>query len=276
MAAPRPAFASPGNGSGRPHDGPLGRNSGDDDDLEATKSLLDAEMEAFIDGLWFRAQPVTDSPAAMAYYAGRNLDVAAGGAASQLRWLGNCRGDEGAVLAYVGGQAGELVALQLLHLTSSGEKSTVQPIRKILRGPSDWRSRGLFRLGSAGAVTLAMGEGVEDAIALAMAGAPRACAALGAGGFGRAQLPLGINVVVLARDDDPPGSPATLMFARGAASVALQGRLVKITARAGTLLQGAKDIADVVKADVALGRRMLNETGEVRDCLDQAEKEALS
>jgi hypothetical protein len=80
-------------------------------------------------------------------------DIVATGADAQLRWLDNWRGEEGAILAYIGGAAGELVALQFTHITLSGEKSTIKPVRKTIKGPHDWRRRGASRLGSAGATS---------------------------------------------------------------------------------------------------------------------------
>ena len=124
----------------------------------------------------------------MAYFAARQLDIVGTGAESQLRWLPDWRGDEGAVLAAISGNAGELVALQIMHITPAGEKSTMQPVRKLLRGPHDWRQRGAFRLGEPAAFKRVLVEGVEDAIAAAMAGAECVLACLGVGGIGRAEI----------------------------------------------------------------------------------------
>jgi putative DNA primase/helicase len=254
-------------------DGRLGRSDGSEED-EFAQSLIEAQAEAFIDSLWFRAQPVTDSSQAMKYFAGRSLDPVAVGADAQMRWLPDWRGDEGVIVTAVTSLVGELAALQFLHITPDGEKSKVQPVRKTLKGPHDWRRRGAFRLGSAGVVSLVIVEGIEDAIAAAMAGAERVHACLGASGIGRAELPLTVTRVVLARDDDPPGSPASLQLGRGAARVMLQGREVKITPRAGLLAEGAKDIADLLKTDVALASQLLSEAGGLKVMLDTVEKEA--
>ena len=255
-------------------DGRLGRGEGAGDD-ETAQSLLDAEAEAFIDALWLRAQPVTDSKSAMKYFERRGLDIVAAGADSQLRWLPAWRGDEGAILAYVSDDAGQIVALQVLHVRPDGAKSTTQPVRRTFRGPHDWRRRGAFRLGSAGVTDITLTEGVEDAIAAALAGAERVHACLGADGVGRAELPLTVTGATLARDDDPPGSPACLALGRGVARVLLQGRKVKITPRAGTLHPGAKDIADLAQTDIDLARQALEDADSVKTALDAAEKEAL-
>jgi putative DNA primase/helicase len=253
-------------------DGRLGRDPDEDD--EAEQSLLDAEAEAYIDALWFRAQSVTDSAQAMSYFANRGLDVVSTGAASQLRWLPDWRGNEGVILAYIGGGAGELVALQLLHIRPDGSKSEVQPARKILKGPSNWRQRGAFRLGGAGSVHLVEVEGIEDAIAAVQSGAERVHACCGAGAIGRAELPSAVTRVTAARDDDPPGSSASLALGRGVARIMLQGRSVSVTPRAGALHKGAKDLNDLLQVDAQLARRQIDEADGLKH-LDSAEKDAL-
>jgi hypothetical protein len=255
-------------------DGRLGRDFDADED-DAKRSLVDAERTAYIKALWARAAPIADIPQVKAYFANRALDPVATGAEAQMRWLPNWRGDEGALIAAVTDNAGELVAIQILHLKPDGHKSTIQPVRKLQIGPHDWRTRGAFRLGSAGAVTLTITEGVEDAIAATMAGAECVHACLSVGGIGRAELPSNVKRVVVARDDDPPGSTPCLLLGRGVARVMLQGRPVAITPRAGALKPGAKDIADLLKIDAALARQLLVEAGGIRERLDAAEREAL-
>ena len=53
------------------------------------------------------------------------------------------------------------------------------------------------------------------------------------------------------------------------------GARLSITARAGTLHPDAKDIADLVRVDVALARQFLDTAKGVADRLDAAEREAL-
>jgi hypothetical protein len=177
----------------------------------------------------------------MKYFADRSLDIVATGAALQLRWLPDWRGDEGAIVAPITGNAGELMAIQITHITPEGEKSPIAPARKTIKGPHDWRRRGAFRLGAAGSTHLVQVEGPEDAIVARMVGAGCVHAVLGASNLGLADLPLSVTDVTLARDDDPPGSPASLALGRGAARVMLQKRNVKVTPRAGTLHSDAKD-----------------------------------
>jgi hypothetical protein len=252
-------------------DGRLGRGDGHDDESE---SLADAERQAFIETLWSLACPITLSPVATQYFAGRGLDPIAVGADSELRWLDAFRGDEGALLANISGAASETAALQITHIRPDGAKSDVQPVRKLLRGPHDWRRRGAFRLGSNETVDLVVVEGLEDAIAARMAGAKRVHACLGVAGLGRATLPLDVITATIARDGDPPGSPASLQFGRGVARVMLQGRAVKITPRPETLAPGAKDIADLVQRDVELGGALLDGADVMRNRLDDRERDA--
>jgi hypothetical protein len=133
-------------------DGKLGRSEGDDGDRD--QAADDAERIAYVKGLWGYAQPL--SPEALKYLNGRGLDPVATGAEAQLRWLADWRGDEGAMLAAVTGDGGELLAVQVTSITPEGEKSPIEPKRVTIRGPHDWRSRGAFRLGNDEAVELVL------------------------------------------------------------------------------------------------------------------------
>ena len=73
-----------------------------------------------------------------------------------------------------------------------------------------------------------------------MAGADRAHACLGVSALGRAELPIAVSRVTIARDDDPPGSPARLALGRGVARLLLQGRAVAVTPRAGALARARR------------------------------------
>jgi hypothetical protein len=255
----------------RSGDGRLGRGDGHDE--EADQSLADAGRVAFVEALWTSARPIAESPIALTYFAGRGLDPISVGADSQLRWLDDFRGEEGAILARVANNGDALVALQITHIRPDGSKSDVQPVRKLFRGPHDWRGRGVFRLGSAG-VDLVMVEGVEDAIAARMAGAERVHACLGVASMGRAELPIDVSTVIVAREGDPPGSPASLQLGCGVARLMLQGRDVKLTPRAGSIAKGAKDVADLVRQDVGLGGALLAGADLLKDRLDNGERDA--
>jgi hypothetical protein len=117
-------------------------------------------------------------------------------------------------------------------------------------------------------------EGVEDATSALLAGAERAHACLGAGVLGRTRLPDTVMDVIVARDDDSPGSPACVALGRGIARLLGQGRKVSVTPRAGRLAPGAKDLNDLLKIDIELARRQLNEAGGL-DLLDEIEREAM-
>jgi hypothetical protein len=120
-------------------DGRLGRAHGDEAE---DPSADDVERAAYVQGLSDRAQPL--GPQALQSLASRGLDPAE----APLRWLPAWRGDEGALLAAIIDDGGQLVALQITHITPGGEKSAISPVRLTLRGPHDWRTRGVFRLGS--------------------------------------------------------------------------------------------------------------------------------
>jgi hypothetical protein len=257
-------------------DGQLGRGSdsalGAAGDAEAT-AVDDAWRTAFVEALWGCAGPIDGTPAE-AYLKSRSLwplpDVADG----KLRWAPDARGDEGALVAVVTDGGGKVVAVQRTYITRNGEKSMTKPTRQIFRGPHDWVSRGIFKIGAADAPTLVLVEGVEDAISAILAGAERAHACLGTGVLGRAQLPDNVKEVIVARDDDLPGSPACVALGRGIARLLGQGRKVSVTPRAGRLFRGAKDLNDLLKIDIELVRRQLREAGGLH-LLDGTEREAM-
>ncbi|HZZ23596.1 MAG TPA: DUF3631 domain-containing protein [Roseiarcus sp.] len=251
-------------------DGRLGRSQGGDEAEEPAPD--DTERKAYVQGLWGHAQPL--GLEAIQYLNGRGLDPVATQAEAQLRWLPNWRGDEGALVAAVTDDAGELVAIHVTCLTANGEKSTIEPVRVTLRGPHDWRARGAFRLGSPEAEELTQVEGVADAIAAMMAGAERVHACLGVGALGRAQLPGNVTRTIVCRDDDTPGSDACKALGRGVARLLMQGRQTAVTPRAGSLNAAAKDIADLAKIDIKLACLLLDEAAAPQVMLGPAEKEA--
>jgi hypothetical protein len=108
-----------------------------------------------------------------------------------------------------------------------------------------------------------------------MAGAEQVHACLGVSALGRAQLPRNVTRLTIARDDDPPGSPACQALGRGVARLLLQGKKAAITPRAVTLAKNAKDLNDLLKIDIALARRQLEEAAELKDMLNDREMEAL-
>jgi hypothetical protein len=226
--------------AGHSGDGRLSRADEDEDDAEA-EAVDDAWRTAYVETLWQCAEAIDARPA-QAYLKSRDLWPLPPGVDKSLRWTPGIRGDEGALVAAVTGGDGKVVAIQLTYITPAGEKSKTQPARRTLRGPHDWRSHGAFRIGAPGTPNLVLTEGVEDAIAALIAGAERAHACLGAAALGRAQLPITVERVIVARDDDPPGSPACVALGRGVARLLGQGRKVLVTPRAGRFATGAKDL----------------------------------
>jgi hypothetical protein len=109
-------------------DGRLGRVDGKDDEADAEAIAADdAHRIAYVEALWNRAEPIAGTPGE-SYLKSRGLDPVATGADTQLRWLTDWRGDEGAVLAAVTDNAGVLVALQITHITPAGDKSRKPPV----------------------------------------------------------------------------------------------------------------------------------------------------
>jgi hypothetical protein len=244
-------------------DGQLGRGSDDDEDEEDAEALAadDAWRTAYVETLLLRAEVIGNTPVE-AYLKSRGLWPLPAGVDEQLRWAADVRGHEGALIEAVTDDIGRVVAVQLTYITPDGEKSEAQPVRRTLRGPHDWRSRGAFRIGAPGAPDLVLTEGVEDAIAALMAGAARA------------HVPAAVENVIVARDDDPPGSPACVALGRGVARLLGQGRKVSVTPRAGRFAPGAKDLNDLLRIDVALARRQLDEAGGIGP-FDKVEREAM-
>jgi hypothetical protein len=253
-------------------DGRLGRLQGDDADED--QAADDAGRTAYVKGLWDYAQPL--SPEAIQYLNGRSLDPVVAGAETQLRGLSNWRGEEGAMLAAVTDDAGALVALLVTCITANGEKSTIAPPRILLRGPHDWRARGVIRFGPPEAEEIVWCEGLEDGLAVRVAdpsAAVQVCC--GVGGLGHCQLPRNVTRTIVCRDDDSPGSEACKALGRGVGRILLQGRQAAVTPRAGELSVGAKDINDLLKANVELARLQLEQAASPQAMLGPAEKEAL-
>ena len=78
--------------------------------------------------------------------------------------------------------------------------------------------------------------------------------------LGRAELPINVKKVIVARDDDAPWSPASLALGRGVARLLFQGREVEATRPPGGFAVGAKDINDLLQIDANLAHRQLDET----------------
>jgi hypothetical protein len=142
----------PGNGNFTPGGDPSGAPSAEDD----------AERTAFIKALY--AGAATESSVLDAYLTKtRKLPVLSEDRA-QLRWLEQERGDESAMVAAFTDSVGAIVALQLTYITPAGEKSPIEPARRTLRGPADWKRRGFIQFGTLGKKVCLL-DGLEKGLA---------------------------------------------------------------------------------------------------------------
>jgi hypothetical protein len=140
-----------------------------------------------------------------------------------------------ALIVAINGPLGNLVAVQRVFLTEDGRKAPVAKPKRTL-GPvkhgaarlADWRA----------ADTLALTEGVEDALAYMRLTATPTWAACGSGTMGSTTLPLAIRNVVIVADADAPGMKAAGEAYRAFTS---QGRNVRVVRAIG-----AKDPAEIV------------------------------
>ena len=110
----------------------------------------DTERLAYITALYAGASPLFEDTPGYRYFTHIRrlplpLEVLA-----LLRWIPNFRGDEGALLVPYTAHSGELLALGFTYITQDAQKSPYSPARMIYRGPSDWNSRALIRLGKSG------------------------------------------------------------------------------------------------------------------------------
>ena len=175
-----------------------------------SRSPDDAQRTAEIETLWEHREPIAGTPAEV-YLASRGLTASC----DSLGWLPNMRGGEGALIAAGKDPNGKLVALQATYLQADGIKSPFKPLRVTWRGPHDWASRGVVWISPYdGSGEVVVCEGVEDGSASSRRASrmsPRSSASpswQGAVAVGRAQA-------VVARDDDPPGSPGDNALYRG-------------------------------------------------------------
>ena len=126
------------------------------------------------------------------------------------------RGGEGAMIAAAKDPNGKLVVIQLTYLQPDGSRSPIIPQRVTWRGPHDWSSRGVVWLNAYdGSGEVIVCEGVEDGLCLVAAGAANVAAILGVGRLGKVLWPWGVRRLVIARDDDAPGTTGDNALYRG-------------------------------------------------------------
>ena len=167
------------------------------------------------------------------------------------------------MIAAVTDPLGKLVAVQLTYLQADGAKSPVKPQRQTWRGPHDWASRGVVWLSpydGSGEITVC--EGVEDGLSLVEAGAANVAAILGIGRLGKVRWPWGARKLLIARDDDPPGSPADNALYRGVIRQRGEGLMATILPRPRMIAPDAtvpiKDANDLYRYDLAKVWEWLN------------------
>jgi putative DNA primase/helicase len=225
---------------------------------DSTAALDDLARTAEINDVWNGAGPILGSPA-VGYLKSRSLTPSAEDL-RQLRWLPNARGEEGALIAALRDNEGNIVAILMTFITAEEKKSEIQPIRQLHRGPHDWTRRALVRFGKTGP-SMVVCEGVEDALSARAGGADCAVALGGIARLGKAALPAGVDSVVVVRDDDPSGSPADLSLWRGVVRILGQGVKVSVApcprVVAGNDASPLKDINDLLQHDPALVKQLL-------------------
>jgi hypothetical protein len=213
--------------------------------------FAEAEAMAFVERLYAGAAPIDDTPGHVYLTQTRGLPLRPEDQA-QLRWVANYRGDEGALLTPVTDDTGKLVKLLVTHVTLDSRKSPHKPSRITIRGA---KRPGLCRLGMLGPVAVET-EGLEKGLAARAAGADYVVVVGGASNLGKVPLPPVVQSVVIARDADPPGSPADQALWRGVVRRLGQGLQIGVTARPNDIAPKdaplLKDLDDVWRYDPEL------------------------
>lgn len=105
----------------------------------------------------------------------------------------------GALVGIATDDAGEVLAVQQVYLTSSGEKAPVHPPKRTNKAVEGWAERSAVRL--PGKAPIILCEGIVTALSLAQATGQETWACLGISNMAKAPLPEGAEVIV-ARDGD--------------------------------------------------------------------------
>ena len=221
-------------------------------DSEPVDDFTEVEATAYVRTLYNGAAEIDDpSPGYTYIFTTRGTPLPPEELA-KLGWVPHFRGDEGAILIPVTDNDGELVGLLVIHVTDDGHKSQHKPSRITIRGA---KRRGLYRLGALGP-NFVETEGPEKGWAAIASGAEYVVVAGGVSNLGRAPLPPVARSGVLARDDDPPGSPADQALYRGVVRRLGQGIILAVTARPKEIApkdaHPLKDLDDVWRYDPAL------------------------
>lgn len=132
-----------------------------------------------------------------------------------LSYRANAHGRYGAVVAMATTESGEIAAVQQVYVTADGAKAPLPVPKRTNKARDDWAEQAAVRL--PGRPPLILCEGVETALSLWQATGQEVWACLGVANIGKAPVPVNVEVIV-ARDGDPPGSPADRQL-RGAVTV---------------------------------------------------------
>lgn len=195
--------------------------------------------------LWTSATPLRRDDVAWRYLAGRGIDLAElprlPGALRTMRALTYTDTGERfpVMLAAVIGPRGRFVACHRTYLQEHRDgrvtKAPVPSPKKVI-GPSKGGLIPLAR-GPSGKAwkdapegdVLGLAEGIEDALSYAVAVPEhRVAATLNVGNLCHLRLPPTIATIIIAADNDAPGSPAARTLERAAARFLAEGRDVRI------------------------------------------------
>ena len=124
------------------------------------------------------------------------------------------------------------------------------------RGPHDWATRGVVWLSPYdGSGEVVVCEGIEDGLSIIEAGGANVAAILGVARLGKVQWPWGVRKLVVARDDDPPGTPGDNALYRGVVRQLGGGMSAYVLPRPRMMAPGAdvllKDANDLFLHDLA-------------------------
>lgn len=183
-------------------------------DEEAEAIAEDDEIRSVILAVeWNAAEPI-DGSAAEVYLKSRGLDPSPDDR-KVLRQITHKLTGSTILVAAITAENGDIVALQETYLTATGTKANVPAVRRTMRGPHDWNTRGLVRFGNPRAKKVHLCEGVEDALSVRAAGGDCVYALTGLARLPRINLPAHVEEIVVVTDDDGDGAPASEMLWRG-------------------------------------------------------------
>lgn len=126
-------------------------------------------------------------------------------------------------LAQDGG--GEVRAVQVVHLTADGRKADVAVVKRTLKAGDGWQDVAAVRFPGRGGLVLC--EGIETGLSAWKATGRPVWPCLGIGNMARAPV-WPRRGVTLARDGDPPGSPADDALSKALAGLRARGVEVRV------------------------------------------------